>query len=300
MNAGRPGRIALPFALVTLIWGSTWLVIRDQLGVVPPAWSVTYRFAAAAAAMFVYAAVTRTPLGMPRAAWPLVALVGVAQFVLNFNFVYLAERHITSGLCAVLFALLVVPNAILGRFFLGQQLSARFIAGSAVAMAGIALLFTHEVRLDDGNDGAVVRGIGLTLLAVLCASVANVSQSTARLRDLPVATVVAWAMAVGTAADGALALSMHGPPVIETRAGYWVGILYLGLLASALAFLLYYRIIRQIGAARAAYSSVLIPVIAMALSTVIEGYRWSVLAAVGGALTLTGLVVALSARKPAR
>ncbi|GAO37911.1 hypothetical protein SCH01S_01_00740 [Sphingomonas changbaiensis NBRC 104936] len=303
-EAPLPGRVRahvlVPFIIITMIWGSTWLVIRDQLGVVPPSWSVTYRFLTAFAAMIVYALVTRTPLRIARGDWPLVLLVGVAQFVLNFNLVYRAEGYIASGLVAVVFALLLVPNAVLARIFLKQGLSRPFLYGSLVALFGIALLFAHELKLDGADNGAVFRGIGLTLLAVMCASVANVVQGTERARSLPVATLVAWSMAIGALADGAIAWVTTGPPVFDPRPGYIAGVLYLGLAASAVSFLLYYRIIREIGAARAAYSSVLIPILAMGFSTAFEGYRWSVTAALGGALTLAGLVVALSARKPSR
>lgn len=303
-EAPLPGRVRahvlVPFAVITMIWGSTWLVIRDQLGVVPPGWSVTYRFASATIAMFLYAIATRTPLRIGRAAWPMMILVGLCQFVINFNLVYRAEQYVTSGLVAVIFALLLVPNAILARIFLGQGLSRPFLIGSVVAMGGIALLFAHELNLDGATNHSVVRGIGFTLLAVLAASIANVAQAGDRMRTIPVAALVAWAMLVGAAVNAVVAFAMAGPPVFDPRPGYVAGVLYLGLAASALSFLLYYRIIREIGAARAAYSSVLIPVIAMTLSTVFEGYRWSVTAALGAALTFVGLVVALSARRPSR
>lgn len=293
-------RVALPFAMVTLIWGSTWLVIRDQLGLVPPTWSVTYRFAIAAATVSLYALVTRTSLRAPRECWGIIALVGVAQFVMNFNLVYRAEAYITSGLVAVVFALLIVPNAILARIFLGQQLSRPFLLGSAVAMFGIGLLFAHEVRLDGAGSGAVFRGIGLTLLAVLCASMANVAQGFRSAQGVTVPALLGWSMALGAGLNAVWAFATSGPPVFDPRPGYIAGLLYLGVAASALAFLLYYPLIRKIGAARAAYSSVLVPVLAMALSTVFEGYRWSVTAAAGSVLAMAGLVVALRARKPSR
>lgn len=299
-----PGRVRahvlVPFVIITLIWGSTWLVIRDQLGVVPASWSVTYRFATASIAMFIYAAVTRAPLRIARDGWPLILLVGLAQFVINFNLVYRAEAYIASGLVAVVFALLLVPNAIFARIFLHQGLSRPFMLGSLVALGGIGLLFAHELKLDGADRNAVMLGIGLTLLAVVSASIANVAQATKRAARIPVAALLVWSMVVGTIANGAIAWATAGPPVFDTRPGYIAGVLYLGVAASAVAFLLYYRIIREIGAARAAYSSVLIPIIAMGLSTVFEGYRWSVTAALGGVLTLAGLIVALSARKPSR
>ncbi len=103
-------------------------------------------------------------------------------------------------------------------------------------------------------------------------------------------------MAYGTAMNSGIALATAGPPVGDPRALYWAGVLYLGLVASALAFTLYFGVIRVIGPARAAYINVLTPVLAMAISTAFEGYRWSVMAAAGGLLAMGGLLIALQAR----
>jgi drug/metabolite transporter (DMT)-like permease len=293
-------RVLVPFAIVTLIWGSTWLVIRDQLGVVPVGWSVTYRFMISAAALFVYAAVTRAPLRMSLRDQLFALVLGLAQFVLNFNLVYQAERHVASGLVALVFALLVVPNALLAWIFLRQGVSRRFLLGAAVALGGLALLFAHETEAASGGAYAVAMGIGLTLAGVFSASVANIMQATVRARTLPMATLLAWAMLWGALIDAALAWITTGPPVFEARPAYVGGLLYLGVMASAVAFTLYFNVIRMIGPGRAAYSGVLVPVIAMTLSTIFEGYRWSWEAMVGGVLTLFGLVISLRARSPAR
>ena len=293
-------RVLVPFVLVTLIWGSTWLVIRDQIGTVPASWSVTYRFALATVAMFGVAWATRAPLKLDRAAMAVAAVVGLCQFFGNFNLVYRAEASITSGLVAVVFALLVVPNVLLGRVLLGQSVSRPFLAGSAVAMVGVALLFDHELRGAGTDAAAVAGGIAITLAAVLCASVANVTQGLPAARRTAMVPLIAWSMLVGTGLDAGYAWGTVGAPVFEWRWGYVAGIAYLGLAGSALAFPLYFSVIRTIGPARAAYSSVLVPVIAMALSTAFEGYRWSVQAGCGAVLVLAGLVVALRARRPAR
>lgn len=293
-------RVLVPFAIVTLIWGSTWLVIRDQLGIVPPSWSVTYRFIIAAAAMFVYAAVTRAPWRLPVRDQLFALMLGLAQFVLNFNLVYQAERHIASGLVALVFALLVVPNALLAWIFLRQGVSRRFLAGAAVALGGLALLFAHEIEVASGGAYAVLLGIGLTLAGVFSASIANVMQATVRARRLSMATLLAWAMLWGALIDGGWAWITTGPPVFDPRPAYFAGLLYLGIMASAVAFTLYFNVVRMIGPGRAAYASVLVPIIAMMLSTIFEGYRWSWEALLGCALTLVGLVISLSARSPAR
>ena len=290
--------VLFPFLLVTLIWGSTWIVIRDQIGTVPAAWSVSYRFFIASVAMFAYARAIGLPLALERRHVGISAAAGVLQFVLNFNFVYAAEAYITSGLVAVVFALLIVPNTIFARIFVGQGITRGFLGGSAVAIAGVALLFVQELRNDAASPDRVAAGIALTLVAVLSASAANVMQASERARGAPIAVVLAWAMLTGALLNAAYAWPTAGPPRFEPRWGYWAGLVYLALAASALAFTLYYRIIRLIGPARSAYSSVLVPVIAMALSTIFEGYRWSPLAAAGGLLVLGGLVIALRSRAP--
>ncbi len=292
-------RVLIPFAIATLIWGSTWIVIRDQLGVVDPAWSVTYRFIVAGAAMFAYAWATGAPLRIGRAGQLFALVFGFAQFVLNFNFVYRAEEHITSGLVAVVFALLVVPNAILGRIFLKQPVSARFLTGSAVALIGVGMLILHEARADAASVSATALGVALTFLGVLSASAANVMQGTRQAKALPMASMLAWGMLWGIIMDAAYALTTAGPPAIDWRWGYFAGVAHLGILASAVAFTAYFGVIREVGPARAAYSSVLVPIIAMVLSTVFEDYRWSLLSAAGGVVALAGLVIALSAPRPA-
>lgn len=292
--------ILIPFGIVTLIWGSTWLVIRDQLAVVPASWSVSYRFLVAGIAMAIYATAKRESLKLDARGLGFAAILGTAQFVCNFNFVYRAEHYVTSGLVAVVFALLLLPNALFGRIFLGQRLGRQLMIGSAVAMAGVALLFVNEARVDPHGSRAAMIGIGFTLCAVLSASTANVMQGTATAKRYPMAATLAVAMLIGATLDAAFAWATTGPPVFEMRLGYVAGILYLGLFASALAFPLYFGVIRVIGPAKASYSGVIVPVIAMLLSTLFEGYRWSTLAAAGAVLAAIGLVIALTARRPAR
>ena len=292
--------ILIPFAIVTLIWGSTWLVIRDQIAVVPPSWSVSYRFLVAGIAMTLYALVRRDGFRLDARGWGFAAATGLAQFCLNFNFVYRAEHFITSGLVAVVFALLLIPNAGFARIFLGQRMGRQLVIGSAIAMAGVALLFLHEAHSDPHGPAASLSGIAFTLLAILSASIANVMQATPTAKRYPMASMLAVAMLLGAAMDAALAWWLTGPPVFEPRIGYVAGIVYLGVFASAIAFPLYFTVLRVIGPAKAAYSSVIVPVIAMLLSTLFEGYRWSPLAVAGAVLTGIGLVVALRARRPAR
>jgi drug/metabolite transporter (DMT)-like permease len=290
--------VTLPFIIFTAVWGSTWIVIRGQLGIVPPQWSVTYRFVIAATAMAGIALVKGEGLRLPRSGLAAAAILGLTQFCINFNAVYLAERHITSGVVATVFALLLIPSSLLAWAFLGHKPTQRFFWSSTVAVAGIALLFIHEFNENPAKASQVVAGIGLTLAGMVGASSANVLQARPEVRRFPLFTMLAWSMAMGALIDGAIALAMTGPPVIDARPIYWAGLIYLALAASVLTFSLYYPVVRIIGPAKAAYSSVLVPIIAMGFSTAFEGYRWTPTTVAGALLALGGMVGALSRERP--
>ena len=291
----RP-QIALPFALVALIWGSTWYVITGQIGEVPASWSIAWRFALATPAMFLVAVIMRKSLAIGRAGHLLALFIGLTQFCLNFNFVYRAELHLTSGVVAVMFGLLMVPNALFGRAILGQPVTLRFLLGSLVAIAGISMLLLHEARVSP-LGGSVGIGILLAIGGILAASIANVVQANETGRKLSMPPLLAWSMLYGTIIDFALAWVTAGPPVIPTHWEYWAGVAWLGLAGSVVTFPLYYTIVRQIGAGRAAYNSIAVIIVAMLISTFIEGYQWSWLSASGGVLAICGMVLALRARR---
>lgn len=293
---------AVEFAVVTLIWGSTWLVIKGQLGVVPAAWSVTYRFVLAGGIMLAICLVRRIWVRPTPTAHAFALAAGGAQFMLNFNFVYAAEMYLASGLVALIFALLIVSNTLLARVFLGAAVTPRFAAGAAVGLAGLALVFAPDlVRAGarPGSAASTATGVVLALGGVIGASMANVMQATRLARSLPALPTLALTMLYGAALDALYALATAGPPVFDPRPEYALGLCYLAGIASVLAFSLYYGMIRRIGPGAAAYTSVVIPVVAMALSTAFEGYAWTPPAAAGGCLALVGLVIALSGRRPA-
>jgi drug/metabolite transporter (DMT)-like permease len=291
-------RILFSFLLLVLIWGSTWIVIKDQIANVPPVWSVCYRFLAASTAMFVIVMLRGQRVMLPMRGHFWAILIGLCQFAINFNLVYRAEAYITSGLVAVLFALLMVPNAILGRVLLGQPIKPGFVIGSAIAIAGIAMLFVQEYRMAPVGGDAVYIGVGLAFIAIFVVSIANIAQAREGAKVYPILILLAWAMAWGTLANAVFAVAVAGPPAIDPRPAYFAGILYLGVIGSAVTFPIYFGLIREIGAAQAAYSGVLIPIVAMVISTIFEGYHWSPLALGGAAFAVVGLVLAMQVRRP--
>lgn len=295
--AGRfTPRLALYFAIITLIWGSTWLVIKTQLGVVPPSWSVAWRFLLGGSVMLGVCLTTRRSLRIGWRGHGFAMLAAIMQFVLNFNLVYRAEQHLPSGLVALSFALLLVPNAILSALFLGQRTSLRFAIGSLIGLAGVGMMVARDLLTPGADPAAILLGLALAIGGVLSASVANVMQASPLGRSLPLEGGLAWSMAYGGLFNAAVAWALAGPPVIDLSPAYLAGLAYLGVVASAVAFSLYYALIRGLGAGKAAYNGIVVPVVAMALSTVFEAYVWTPLALAGGALAMVGLVVALRSR----
>jgi drug/metabolite transporter (DMT)-like permease len=272
-------------------------VIRDSLGVVPPAWSVCYRFAIAAAGMAVLAKLTGASLRLPAKAIGFAALLGTAQFSMNFNLLYRAEAHLTSGLCALVYALLMIPNSLFAWAVFREKVSGAFILGSVIAVGGVGLLFLNEYRASvTAAPVEVLLGLGLCTIAVLFASVANVMQAARIARNVPMPSLIFWAMAIGAVVDALHAFATTGLPPFEPRPTYWFGTIYLALAGSVITFPLYFRLLQRIGAGPAAYTSLLIPVIAMGISTAVEGYRWTPLAIAGVLFALGGMVVALKSR----
>jgi drug/metabolite transporter (DMT)-like permease len=196
----------------------------------------------------------------------------------------------------VFFALMLVPNAVMARVFLGARFGGRFVAGSVVALAGIALLLAHEYRAAPaGMD--VLKGVALVAGAVLCASVGNVLQGTMAAKRQPVLTLLAWGLTFGALGDALYAFVLHGPPVFDPRPQYLWGIAYLGIVGTVATFPIYTALIRDWGPGKAAYNGVAVPVVAMLLSTLFEGFHWTGLAVSGALLAMAGLLIALSGRK---
>lgn len=290
-------RIWVPFVLVGLIWGSTWWVITSQIDTDAGAsWAIAWRFALATPAMFLLAKIMGRSLAIGAAGHRLALLLGLFQFCLNFNFVYRAELHLTSGIVAVMFGLLMVPNALFGRAFLGARITARFAMGSAIAIAGIALLLVDEARAAR-IEGDIAMGIFLAIGGILSASLANVIQAGKVGKILPMVSLLAWSMLYGTAIDFALAFAIAPMPALPGELSFWSGLVWLALIGSVVTFPLYYQIVREIGPGRAAYNGVFVLFVAMLISTVIEGYEWSLMAAGGAVLAVWGMVIALRARE---
>lgn len=289
-------QILLLYAAVVLIWGSTWAVIPFQLGVVAEEVSVGYRFGLAALALYAYAYASRRPLRLPAGAYPLVFLQGALLFCINYFFVYYGTAHLTTGIVAVLFSAILILNALFERLFFGRTIDARFWLAAAVGISGIALIFSSEITEFSLTDESVLGGL-FVLCGTLIASLGNMAAVANTKQDLPVVAVNAHAMAFASVLALLIAVAFGKRIDFLAEPAYILSLLYLAIFGSAVAFGCYLALLRLIGASRASYSSVLFPVVALLISTVFEGYRWTLPAAIGMLLTLAGNWLILSRRK---
>ena len=218
---------------------------------------------------------------------------GLLLFCLKYLLVYQGTLYITSGLVAVVFSLIVPFNALFARLFFGTEVTSRVALAALLGTAGIILLFLPELRRA-GASTEIVIGILLIVAATLLASLGNMAAIVNANRNLPVVVTNAHGMLLGGLLSLFLAMLLGQPLGIEPNRAYVVSLLYLSVFGSAIAFGCYIALLRRIGAARASYSSVLFPVVALLTSTVLEGYRWSFVAGIGILLTLLGNWLILS------
>lgn len=276
----------------TLIWASTWHVILYQLGSgVPILNSVGWRFGLAALMLAAFAVWQRQSLRLPLSAHGLMLATGIVQYSGNYFSVYEAERHIPTGLVAVLFCLMVFGNALSGRIFFGQRVSGRFLSASVGAVAGVVMIFWPEIA-STGARPTAAYGLAIGLAAVLAACVGNVLTLTLTRRGLPLVPVLAWSMGYGSVFLLGMSVATGQGLNFAWTSSYVLSLLYLAVFGSVVAFVLYFKLAQRQGTARAALTGVVIPVIALGISAIFEGWRPTTLAIAGMVLCLGSIYVA--------
>ena len=288
----------LLYALTVLFWGTSWLAIKFQLGVVAPEVSVVYRFVISAALMLILCVAARRPMRFSPKDHLFMVLQGVCLFSTNYFFIYLGSQYLTTGLVAVAFSTLVVMNILGSRVLFRAPVGANVIAGALCGLAGITLVFWPEIgAFDLAQEGP--RGLMLTLIGTGFASAGMLTSAWNQgKRGLPVFQSNAYGMLYGTGFITLLTLARGSPFDFDPSPAYIVSLLYLAVFATVVGFWTYLTLVGRIGAGRAAYATVLFPIIALALSTWFEDFHWTPLAAGGVVLVLLGNVAILTKRNP--
>jgi drug/metabolite transporter (DMT)-like permease len=285
------------FLACVLIWGSTWIAIKFQLGVVPPEVSVVWRFLLAAALLAGYCIWRGESLRFSWRTHRTLVLFGLFMFCFSYVCVYHAERFVVSGLVAVGYSASPLLNMIVSRIALGTPMSRSVALGGVLGVIGIALVFWPEFQGLDSNTQLLL-GALLTAAAVITSTIGNVPAEHAARQGLSVWQQMTWGMAYGGVACLVYVLIMGLPLGIDMRASYLLSLLYLTVFGSVLAFAGYLILLTRIGAARAGYIGVMVPVVALIISSLFEGFRWQALTFVGIALALLGNVIVLRLPAP--
>ena len=284
------------YLATVFIWGTTWMAIKMQLGTVDPMVSVSYRFILAALILLVWCRARRLPMRFPARQHLFIALQGSLLFALNYLLFYVTEQHIASGLAAVVFSTILLMNMVNGTLFLGSPMDNRVIAGAACGLTGMFLVFRPEITsFSLANDG--LRGLLLCLAATYLASLGNILSARNQRSGLPVVQTNAYGMAYGALLMVVLSLVANRHFQFDPSLEYMGSLAYLALFGSVIAFGCYLSLIGSIGADRAAYATLLFPLIALAISTIWENFHWRPAALCGVALILAGNLIMLR-RKP--
>jgi drug/metabolite transporter (DMT)-like permease len=275
----------LLFFVIVLIWGSTWIAIKKELGSVDPAVSVAYRFLLAAVLMFCWTTLRRLPMRFPRSSHARFILIGLLQYSVNYVFFYYASGHMVSGLVSIVFAVSVVFNIANSRLFLKRPISARVVGAACAGLLGLFLVFARQIA-SSGGSSSILIGIVLGLAGTLAFSLGNIVSSKAQQDDLPIVQTTAWSMLYGAVFTslGCLATGRHFS--ISSAPSYLISLFYLAVFGSAVAFIAYLTLLHHIGPERAGYATVIFPVVSLTISTVYEGYRWTALSVIGALLVI--------------
>lgn len=286
------------FWVPTLIWATTWHAILYQLGETSALHSVAFRFGLASVMLFAIAHWRGEEVQVPASVHAWLLLTGAVQYGLNYLCTYESEKHLASGLVAVLFSLMIFTNAIGGSLFFGQHMTRRFWLSGAVGVLGIALIFWPDIVAARGN-ASVLLGVALAMTAVTLASTGNMLTLRLTRGGTPLVPLLAWSMGYGAVTLTAIAMVLQVEFHLDTRPSYWLSLLYLSGLGSVAAFLLYFRLAQRQGPGRAALVGLVIPAIALLVSAALEGWRPTPLSTAGIVLCLAGLWGATRPTEPA-
>jgi|TARA_B110000211_G_scaffold233236_1_gene298885 drug/metabolite transporter (DMT)-like permease len=280
-----------------LIWGTTWIAIPFQLGEVPVLTSVFYRFALAAAIMLSLVLVSRRLQATSKQDHGFMVLQGMCLFSLNFVCVYTAGLAISSGLLAVIFSASTLFNAVNNRIFWGEQPTPAVFAAGVLGIIGLSLMFWPELEAD-ADKGADLASIGFAFLGTFFFSLGNMIAVRHNKKGLKPFTSNAYAMIYGTLFLAALLVITETPLAWDSRPQYLGSLFYLAIIGSVAGFTAYLSLVGRIGANKAAYATVMFPIVALALSTVFEGYVWTLSSVSGLVLVLLGNGLILGLKLP--
>jgi drug/metabolite transporter (DMT)-like permease len=288
------------FLISALIWGSTWLMITFQLGVVAPLVSVVYRFTLASLILFGFCLLKSKRFNFSRYDHFLILVQGLLLFGFNYWLTYIGITKITSALAAILSTSIVYFNVIFSRIFLGDRIKPEVLAGATIGVIGIALIFMPEINMDDLDSAASSKtwsGIWFVLAASVFASLGNIVSAKTQRRKIPVIQANALGMGYAGILLTSIAFISGLNFDFEFTYSYIGSLVYLALFGSVIAFGAFLTVLGRIGPDKAGYISLVYPVIAIVISTIFEDYHWTLSGGIGFFIILVGNFIAMGKYK---
>ncbi len=283
---------ALLYVVTVLIWGSSWLAIKYQLGSVDPMVSVAYRFMLASALSWLYCRFSGRLMRYSLRDHGFMFLQGASLFALNYWLFYLSELTLTSGLAAVIFSTIVVMNMMNGVLFLKNRLELRVVLGAGIGLFGIIVVFWPEVTdFESGSENLFA--VSLAVLATLLASLGNIASARNQRKGIPVVQANTFGMTYGALLMLVLSWATGREFTFEVTLPYVSSLVFLSVFASIIAFWTYLTLLGRVGVERAAYATLFFPLVALGFSTVFEDYQWTASAGIGILLILAGNLLIL-------
>lgn len=280
------------YAVTVLIWGSTWLAIEYQLGVVEPEVSLVYRYSLASLVLFIWCKFRGLRLTFKAKDHIYFVFLGLFLFCLNYILAYRAQIHITSALAAIAFSTMLWINIILSRVLFGTKATSRVLLGAGLGIVGIVVLFAPQIQTVSLSD-SVFFGSILALTGALMASCGNMVSQAAQKRSLPVIESNTWSMFYGTILTAIVAVASGHELAFDATFTYITSLAYLAIFGSVVAFGAYLTLLGRIGAHKAGYATVMFPVVALILSMMFEGLQLDLSIIFGTTLVLLGNLLVL-------
>ncbi|MCG9761704.1 DMT family transporter [Pseudoalteromonas sp. Isolate6] len=281
------------YTITVLIWGSTWLAIEYQLGSINEFVSLFYRFGLAAICMWAFVIYKRVPMRFSRQDHGFFILLALCNFGANYLFLYWAQAHLTSAMASIAFSLLLVVNIVNTKLFFAKPIAKRIYFGASLGTLGIVSLFWHDLVAFDLQSEAFL-GLSLALLGTVVASLGNMVSVRNSNQQIDVMAGNAWGMLYSAVMLATyVALSEH-QFINQAPASYWWSLIYLSVFGTVIAFGCYFSLLKNIGPEKASYLIVLFPFVAVALSTLFEGFEWQQNTFIGFILVILGNAIVLT------
>lgn len=285
------------FTICSLIWGTTWFVIKFQIDSTSPVVGVFYRYLLASVIMFAINIIfIKKTLRYPWANHRFFILQGFFNFCLNYILTYISEKYINSGLVALTFTTLIYFNMFGMKVIFKKSVSKNVFIGALLGFVGIVTLFWREISSFDAQTFTIY-GIAIGIIATFCASIGNMFAYQNHRLKIPVMTFNAYGMLYGAGFSLIIGLVMNENFTLPMTSSFLFSLSYLSLFGTVIAFWAYQTLVGTIGADRAAYTSIISPVIAIIISAFFENINFSINTFVGIFLCFTGNLFALKRGK---